>query len=250
MTELIIPSFLAGVLMFLAPCTLPLVPGYLAIISGVSADDLAHPERGRKAHRKMFLNGLFFVLGFTVVFVFLGVLAGGLGHLLIEYRTWISRIGGLVIVVFGFMMMDVVEISGLKRERRFKLPLGFQHGKPGNSLLVGAIFGFGWSPCIGPILGTILFLASTSGTVWQGASLLAVFSLGLALPFLLVALAAGSATRYIKQVGKYLHIIQVVGGVFLIFLGFLLLIDQMDWLIGFGYRLLDFINYEALINHL
>ncbi len=250
MIELIIPSFIAGVLMFLAPCTLPLVPGYLAIISGVSSEDLAHHERGRRAYSKMLVNGLFFVFGFTIVFVLLGVLAGGLGQVLVEYRTWISRIGGLIIILFGFMMMDVVGIPGLKRERRFRFPLGFRHGKPGNSLLVGLIFGFGWSPCIGPILGTILFLASTAGTVWQGGFLLGVFSLGLTIPFLLIALVAGSATRYIKQLGKYLHVIQVVGGIFLIFLGFLLLIDRMDWLIGFGYQLFDFFNYEALINHL
>jgi len=250
MIELIIPSFIAGILMFLAPCTLPLVPGYLAIISGVSAEDLAHPERGRKAHWKMFINGIFFALGFSIVFILLGTLAGWFGHLLLEYRSVLAQLGGLVIIIFGFMMMDVVEIPGLKRERRFRLPLGFQHGKPGNSMLVGAIFGFGWSPCIGPILGTILFLASTAGTAWQGGFLLGVFSLGLAIPFLIIALAAGSATRYIKQVGKYLHVIQVIGGVFLILLGFLMLVGQMDWLIGFGYKLFDCLHYEQLLDYL
>lgn len=248
--SLIVPAFVAGLITFLAPCTLPLVPVYLAIISGVPPAHLKDPDKARRAHVKIFLNGLFFVVGFTLVFILLGTLAGFVGQVLAEYRLWIARFGGVLVILFGLFMIGTVKIPMLDKIAHFKMPGLFRRGSAANATLIGAIFGFGWTPCIGPILGTILLLASISSTVGQGAILLFVFSVGLAIPFLIVALVASSATKHIRHIAKYLHVISAIGGVFLIALGILMLFDQMGMLISYGYKIFDFINYEQLIKYL
>lgn len=247
---LIIPSFIAGVLTFLAPCTLPLVPGYLGFISGVSLQDLKVPEKAAQARRKIFLNGLFFVIGFSLVFILLGSLAGLGGQTLIRYRVWLARIGGIFVMVFGLLMLGVLKIPFLMREKQFRVPKIFERGRPINSLLFGSAFAFGWTPCVGPILASVLFLASTSATVASGALLLAVFSLGLSMPFLAVAWSVGRASRLIARFSAVSKVISVVGGLFLIFLGALILTNRMGLLISWGYQLLRFINYDRLLDYL
>ncbi len=248
--SLIVPAFVAGLITFLAPCTLPLIPVYLAIISGVPPSHLQDPERAKRAHVKIFVNGLFFVVGFSLVFILLGTLAGAVGQLLTEYRLWIARFGGILVILFGLFMLGTVKIPMLDKIAHFKMPRLFRQGSAANATLIGAVFGFGWTPCIGPVLGTILLLASISSTVGQGAFLLFIFSIGLAIPFLLVALLASSATKYIRHISRYLHVISVIGGIFLIALGILILFDQMGMLISYGYQLFDFINYEQLMDYL
>jgi cytochrome c-type biogenesis protein len=246
----IIPAFIAGILTFLAPCTLPLIPGYLGFISGVSAEDLQNPLTAKSAKRKIFLNGLFFILGFSAVFIILGSIAGFFGQLLSGYRIWLARIGGIFVILFGLFMLNVIKIPFLSREIQIKTPSFFQKGGKANSFILGATFGLGWTPCAGPILGSILTLAAASTTVFQGAFLLAVFSLGLAVPFLVIAASFGSASAHIAKLGKLLKIIAIIGGLFLIFLGILLLTNKLAVWIAYFYRWFDFINYDRLLDYL
>ncbi len=249
--SLIIPSFIAGLLTFLAPCTLPLVPGYLGFISGASLEDLKDPSKSAGARWKIFLNGLFFIVGFSAVFVILGTLVGFVGAtVLAPYRIWLGRIGGIFVIIFGLFMLHVIKIPFLTRERQLAVPPIFERGKALNSLILGSAFAFGWTPCVGPILGSILLLASTSTTAFQGALLLTVFSTGLALPFLAIALGIGGASRYVENISRYLNAVSVVGGIFLIFLGMLLVTGNVALLISWGYRIFDFVNYDRLLDYL
>lgn len=246
----IISAFVAGLLTFLAPCTLPLVPAYLGFISGVSTKELANPETAKAAQRKIMINGLFFVLGFSIIFILFGTLAGTLGQKLATSRILLGQIGGGLIIIFGLFMLGAFKIPALMGEKRIKIPSFLHVGKPTSSLAIGSAFAIGWTPCVGPILGSILLLASTSTSVAQGAILLAVFSFGLAIPFIALAFAFSRATQYIKKVEKYLKWVSIIGGVFLVFLGILLLTNNFSLLIQYGYKLFDFINYEALLDYL
>lgn len=239
MEALPIPSFIAGLLTFLAPCTLPLVPAYLAFISGSST-----------GKRRVFQNALFFVLGFSVVFILFGLLAGSVGGFFVESRIWISRIGGVFIILFGLFMLDVLKIPFFAAEKKLFIKSPFMKGTYFNSLVLGVIFGAGWTPCVGPVLGSVLFLASQTATAFQGAFLLAVFSLGLAVPFLLIAGSIESAEKHIKKFSKYLRPINIAGGVFLVVLGTLLLFGEMGFLSAYGFKLFGFFNYDSLLNYL
>lgn len=248
--SLIIPAFIAGILTFLAPCTLPLVPAYLGFISGVSAKDLQDPLTAKTAKRKIFLNGFLFILGFSSVFIILGTVAGFFGQILFGYRIWLSRIGGIFVILFGLFMLNVLKIPFLSKEIQIKTPALFQKGNKTNSFILGATFGFGWTPCVGPILGSILTLAAASTTAFQGAFLLGVFSLGLAVPFLIIAAGFSSASTRIAKIGRYLNIISVIGGLFLIFLGILLLTNKLGIWIAYFYQWFNFINYDSLLDYL
>jgi len=248
--SLVIPAFIAGVLTFLAPCTLPLVPGYLGFISGVSLDDLKNTKKTRAARRKILLNGFLFVAGFSAVFITLGTLAGFAGASLAPYRLWLGRIGGLFVITFGLFMLGTLRIPLLSRDFRLPAPAFFAPGKSINSLVLGSAFAFGWTPCVGPILGSILLLASTSNTAPAGGFLLTVFSAGLAIPFLVIALGIGSAVKFIARITPLLHAVSIIGGLFLIGLGILLVTDNMGLLISYGYRLFRFIEYGRLLDYL
>lgn len=248
--SLIIPAFIAGILTFLAPCTLPLVPGYLGFISGTSLDDLKDPEKAKKARWKIFLNGLFFIIGFSAVFIVLGASAGFVGQGLLRYRFWLSRIGGIFVIIFGLFMMNIVRIPFLNKERKFHIPMIFERGKPFNSFVLGSAFAFGWTPCVGPILGSILTLAAVSATGLQGAVLLFVFSLGLAVPFLAIAIGFGWVSQHLTKITNYLNIISFIGGAFLVFLGILLLTNSFNIWISYFYKIFNFINYERLLDYL
>lgn len=248
--SLIIPAFIAGILTFLAPCTLPLVPAYLGFISGVSAQDLQDPLKARSARIKIFLNGLLFILGFSAVFVILGTTAGFFGQTVFRQRIWLSRVGGIFVILFGLFMLNILKIPFLSKEIQFKTPTLFQRGKAANSFILGTAFGFGWTPCVGPILGSILTLAAASATAEQGAFLLSVFSLGLAVPFLIIATGIGFASEHIAKLSKYLNMVSIIGGVFLIFLGSLLLTNSLGVWIAYFYQWFDFINYDRLLDYL
>ncbi|MBI2463393.1 sulfite exporter TauE/SafE family protein [Candidatus Peregrinibacteria bacterium] len=252
-TNLIIPSFIAGILTFLAPCTLPLVPGYLAFISGVSLNEIRDPLQLKHARWKIFLNGVFFILGFSGVFILLGTLAGLGGLALAPYRARLAQIGGIIVIFFGLYMVGLFKLplfKFLESEKRISVGRFLTPGHPLSSFIFGATFAFGWTPCVGPILGSILLLASASTTVGQGALLLSVFSLGLAVPFLLVAFGIGSASAHINKISKYLNVISIMGGIFLVVLGFVLLTNKLSAWIGFFYRFFDFVNYEKILNYL
>lgn len=245
-------SFIAGLFTFLAPCTLPLVPGYLGFISGVSLSDLRNPVKARLARRKIFLNGLFYVIGFSLVFIALGVLVGLGGAALVQYRTLLGRIGGVFIIIFGLYMMHVIKLPGMQfmdsDHRPFLSKL--KPGTPFSSLVFGASFAFGWTPCVGPILGSILTLAATTATIGQGALLLSVFSLGLAIPFLLVAVGIGSVAKHITKISKYLDIVSVIGGIFLVFLGTLLVMNRLEIWTSYFFQIFGFVRYDRILDFL
>ncbi len=246
----VISAFVAGLLTFLAPCTFPLVPAYLGFISGVSVEDLNDPTKSDTVRKKIIQNGIFFVVGFSLVFILFGTLAGLIGQGLVPYRIWLTRVSGVFVILFGLFMLGAFKIPFLQSDKRLKAPSFLKVGKPASSLVIGSAFAFGWTPCIGPILGSILLLASTSTTAFQGAFLLTMFSIGLAIPFLLIAFLFSKATIYIQKISKYLVWISVIGGVFLIILGILLVTNNFSLLIQYGYQLFDFINYDRLLDYL
>lgn len=243
-------SFFAGLLTFLAPCTLPLVPAYLGFISGVDQEELKNPETAKATRRKIFLNGLSFIVGFSLVFIIFGVLAGFAGTALAPYRIWLARAGGVLVILFGLFMLGFFKLPFFQTDKRISIPKWFTLGRPSSSLFIGGTFALGWTPCVGPILGSILLLAGTSGTALQGGLMLTVFSIGLAVPFLVIAVAFSKATVYIEKLSKYLKGVSVVGGVFLILLGILLATDNFGLTIQYGYELLEFINYDRLLEYL
>lgn len=244
---LVVPAFMAGVLMFLAPCTLPLVPGYLAFVGGVPQVGGASDGSYRK---KIFRNALFFVLGFSVVFITLGVLLGFAGSLIGPYRVLFSQIGGAIIILFGLMMLRVVTIPLFQKTFHPHIPSGLRVGTSSTSFVIGAIFSLGWTPCIGPILATIFLLAGSSGTMLSGAILLAVFSLGLGIPFLITAWGYGKASAYIARHERLFAAISTLGGVLFIFLGILLVINQFHLLVEWGFEMLRGVRYESIEQYL
>lgn len=236
-------AFVAGLLMFLAPCTLPILPGYLGFISGLTHAEMADPTPGNGVRRRLFKHAFAFVLGFTGVFVSFGLLAGYAGSLLTPVRSTLTIVGGAIIFLFGLFLIGVFRIPILVKERRITLPAVLRKGTPVASFLLGASFAFGWTPCIGPILGTVLFFAGNSETVTAGALLLLVFSIGYALPFMLLALAVERVGEYITRITPFLRALSFVGGVVLLIIGLRLMCGGSvltDWF----YNLLTHFNIE------
>ena len=245
---LIVSVFIAGFLTFLAPCTLPMVPAYFGFISGASAQEALCGSNARLRYR-IFGNGLAFVLGFSFVFIVFGVFAGYLGHLIPGYRLWLARIGGAFVILFGLFMLGVLRAPALSKEYRVNIKSPFVRGSYANAFTLGAAFGTGWTPCIGPILGSILTLAATSDGAGSGAFLLAVFSFGLSIPFLLVSAALGTAEKAIMRITPYLNWISRASGILLILFGIALLSGSMPQFIGFTYHLFSFLHYDSLLQY-
>jgi cytochrome c-type biogenesis protein len=207
-------AFFAGLLSFLSPCVLPLIPSYVSFITGLSLDDVGARRWVALSHAVMF------VLGFTVIFVLLGASATALGALLNYHRVWLERVGGLLIIVFGLYLLGVLRWGALARERRVQLrdkPVGYL-----GSALVGLAFGAGWSPCIGPILGAVLTYTSATATVGRGIVLLLAYSLGLGVPFLLAALAIDGFLAWFQRFRRVIPLVTRVAGAVLVVVGVLL----------------------------
>ena len=214
----------AGLLSFLSPCVLPLVPSYLSFVTGMSLEDL---QEGVD-RRTVMIHSALFVSGFTLIFLLMGVSASFLGQFFLIWRDWIARIGGVIIIVFGLHLMGVFRISALMREKRVHLadkPSGHM-----GTLAVGAAFGAGWTPCIGPVLGAILALAGTSETIWQGTGLLLAYSFGLAIPFMGAAWALDRFLSTFKRFRKWIPVIEKGSGVLLLILGLLLVTGRFTML--------------------
>lgn len=245
---LIIPVFIAGILTFLAPCTLPLVPGYLGLISGVPVTELGSQREPAHEHlrARIFINGVFFVLGFSIVFVIFGSLIGFVGAAFTPYRVWLIRIAGLFVVLFGLFMIGIIKIPFLNKELHIKPPKVFKQGNPLNTFLIGSAFALGWTPCVGPALGAALAFAASGQTVFQGAFLLAIFSVGMAIPFLLLAALAGRSLKFVNQFSKYARIVSIIGGIILVGFGLLLLFNRTELLIEWGFRFFRFLEYERI----
>ena len=217
-------AFLAGLLSFLSPCVLPLVPSYVGFLTGMTLPEMT----GRR--RVALLHAVLFVAGFSLIFILLGASATALGGALKYYQAWIARAGGVLVILFGLLCLGVVKVGFLEQERRLQLqhkPVGYL-----GSVLVGMAFGAGWTPCIGPVLGAILSLAATSDSVPRGMLLLGVYSAGLAVPFLLAAVAVESFLEWFQRFRRYLPWVMRVSGVLLIFVGILMATGQFTRLAG------------------
>lgn len=228
-----IAAFIAGILSFISPCVLPLIPGYLSYISGVTLDDMQGTGSAGAAvmatsRRRVLAASVFFILGFTVVFVSLGAAASAIGQYLMEPGTgrfrMLSRVAGAVVILFGLHTMGVLRIGWLYSEKRVQVerkPRGLL-----GAFVVGLAFAFGWTPCIGPILAGILAIAGSKETVSQGVQLLAVYSLGLGVPFLLTAVAINHFFTAFARIRRHYHKIEVVSGLLLVTIGILIFTDQ------------------------
>lgn len=229
--ELSIPiAFLAGVVSFLSPCVLPLVPGYISMLSGASIEELKS-DASRELLRRVLRNSLAFIVGFSVVFVSLGASATWVGKVLVAQRTTINIIAGVVIIIFGLHLTGLVKIPLLYREAR--LDAGAPRRGLGGAFLLGFAFAFGWTPCIGPILAGILALAAQRETVLQGMFLLAVYSAGLAIPFLLTSLGLSSFLKFYGGFRKHLQAVEVGSGFLLILLGVLIAFNKLTMISGY-----------------
>ena len=229
-------AFLAGLASFLSPCVLSLVPAYVGYLSGRTIQQTKNGENQNQW--STLIHGLFFILGFSVIFVMMGVAVSTLGSILFDSRVWISRIGGVLVILFGLHMTGLVHIKYLD----YDLRPASKHQKDRSylsSLLMGIFFSAGWSPCVGPVLGAILTLALQSGSVREGIILLSAYSSGLAIPFLLASAAIGWFTKIIMKYRPIVHYVEVIMGIFLIILGFMLFLGTLEQLSSLGY-LVDF----------
>jgi cytochrome c-type biogenesis protein len=231
-------AFLAGVLSFLSPCVLPLVPGYVSLISGSSIEALQGEEQ--RMLKRVMLSSLMFVLGFSLVFISLGAVATTLGQITHQYHQILTWAAGLVIIAFGLHLTGIWKIKALYADKRL------HEVKGGSSMwgafVVGFAFAFGWTPCIGPILATILTFAAAEDTVWKGTFLLAVYSAGLAVPFLITSLGIDRFLRFYGRFRRHLHAMEVASGALLIAVGLLVLTRHFTMLSGY----LSFLNRFSL----
>jgi cytochrome c-type biogenesis protein len=218
-------AFIAGLISFVSPCVLPIVPPYLCYLAGVSLDELSDEHKSTATLRNVFFAALAFVLGFTTVFVMLGATASAIGRVVTSHLDILSYIAGAIIIVMGLHFLGLLRIGLLYREARVHVarkPAGLV-----GSYLIGLAFAFGWTPCVGPILGTILFIAGAEDTVGKGAVLLAVYSLGLGVPFLLAAAFAGPFLEWARGFRRHMATVEKVMGGMLVLTGVLILSGQM-----------------------
>lgn len=227
-------AFAAGVLSLISPCVLALVPAYVTYISGagVPAQDSARPDL------HVLLHAVMFVLGFTVVFVAYGASASLIGRLLIANQQLVAKVAGVLVAGFGLHTMGLLRIPGLDRERR--LQYQGASGRFHQSFFVGMAFAAGWTPCVGPILGGILALASVAGTLWSGVFLLLCYALGMAVPFLLLAATLGRSSRLLRAIKSRYRLIEIASGSLLIVIGILLYTDSFS-------LLARYFNYLAVL---
>ena len=228
-------AFLAGLLSFLSPCVLPIVPSYVTFVTGMTLDELT-VGGAASARAKAALHALLFVLGFTLVFVTLGATATAFGVLLQRALPLLQRIGGVIIALFGLYLVGVLHLPWLMRERRVHLaskPAGLA-----GSLLVGVAFGAGWTPCVGPVLASILLYAGTTATMARGMLLLAAYAIGLGIPFFIAAVGLNWYLAGARRLTRWLRPLELVAGVLLVAIGVLLFTGRFTalsaWLAGFG----------------
>ena len=221
-------AFAAGVLSFLSPCVLPLLPGYLSFITGLTTAELAAGERRSTI---VLIPSLLFVLGFSAVFVALGASASVLGGLLAQYRTALTIVGGVFVFSFGLLLTGVIRVPWLYGEARLDLEKSRKYGR-GASFVMGMAFAAGWTPCVGPILGTILAFAASSGSIANGAALLLAYSLGLGVPFILTALLFGQLRGLLRWVSRHAAAVNRVAGAILMVVGVLIVTGRFTVLAG------------------
>jgi cytochrome c-type biogenesis protein len=227
----LLAAFAAGFLSFVSPCVLPLIPGYISFVSGVSLEEMRGETAAHASRAQVFTTSLAFVVGFSIVFVALGASATAIGKFLLAQLPLLSKIAGAILIIFGLHTMGVFRLAFLETEKRMqaqKKPAG-----PLGALVVGLAFAFGWTPCIGPILGGILAVAASKNSISEGVLLLAVYSLGLGIPFLLTSLAINQFFSATKRIRKYYHAIEVTSGVLLVAIGALIFSGQLTIIVRY-----------------
>ncbi|MBI3189573.1 MAG: sulfite exporter TauE/SafE family protein [Ignavibacteriales bacterium] len=233
-------AFFFGLLSFISPCVLPIVPGYLSFISGLSFDEMLSESSAKDVRKKLMMNSLMFVMGFSTVFILLGASASVVGKFLQSNLDIISKIAGGIIIIFGLHMIGVFKIKFLQYEKRFQSnakPLGLV-----GTFVVGLAFAFGWTPCIGPILASILAIAAQQESVGQGILLLTLYSAGLGIPFLLTALSISAFYKVFNKFKKHLHKVEIVGGVLLVVFGILIMTNSLTLLSALISEWFPFLN--------
>jgi len=222
-------AFLAGLASFLSPCVFSLVPAYIGYLGGRAAGG----DNTTGNRWATFSHGLAFVLGFSVVFIFLGVAASAFGGLLFDMRTWLAKIGGIIVVIFGLHMIGVFRIPFLEYDLRVHSQVDARWGYI-SSALMGVFFSAGWSPCVGPVLGAILTLAMNGGSVLLGVKLLSAYSSGMAIPFLIAALGIGWVSVILRRYGKVMRYVEIAMGVLLVIVGAMLFLGTFELLSRYG----------------
>ena len=233
-------AFAAGLVSFLSPCVLPLVPGYISIISGFSLDQLEDVQHQATLRRSLLLNSVMFIIGFSITFITLGASATWLGQVLLSRMQLLYQLAGLIIIVFGLHLLGIFKINFLYQDKRFhnvEKPRGVL-----GALVLGLAFAFGWTPCIGPILAGILTMASTKQTVTQGVLLLAVYSIGLGIPFLLTSLGLNKFLAFYGRFKRHFRAVEMASGALVIAVGVLILTNNLSRLAGW----FTFLNRFAL----
>src|SRR5262245_45333180 len=233
-------AFTAGLFSFLSPCVLPLVPGYISMISGFSLDQLNKKDKDASLFRIVLLNSIMFIVGFSITFILLGASATWIGQLLASRMSLLRQLAGLVLIVFGIHLTGLFKINFLYRDKRFhnvEKPRGLL-----GALVLGLAFAFGWTPCIGPILAGILTIASTKDSVTEGMFLLAVYSAGLGIPFLLTSVALNKFLGFYGRFKKHFHAVEVASGVLVIAIGVLIMTGSLTRLATY----FTFLNRFAL----
>jgi cytochrome c-type biogenesis protein len=218
-------SFLAGLLSFFSPCVLPLIPSYISFITGLSLKELTTFSNKKKTQLTIIAHSIAFILGFSIIFIGLGISTSIIGNLLFVYQDYLRIIGGFLVIIFGLFIAGIVRLDflmGIKKLNIEKKPVGYL-----GSFIVGIAFSAGWSPCIGPILGTILIYASTQGSSLYGFKLLTAYSLGLAIPFFLSSIGINIFLVHSKRIFKHMRLITLISGIILIIFGILLLTDKV-----------------------
>jgi len=233
-----IAAFVAGLLSFLSPCVLPLVPGYVSLISGAGVDELKS-QQGR-LFRKVMLNSVAFILGFSLVFIMLGAISTEAGQLLARYKMVLAQVAGVVIILFGLHLTGILQIKALLADTRLHSLKG--SSTAGGAFVIGFAFAFGWTPCVGPILAVVLGLAAAQDTVFKGIVLLAIYSAGLAVPFLLTSLGIERFLKFYNRFKFHMHAVEVISGGLLIALGVLLVLGRFTLISSY----LSFLNRFAL----
>ena len=223
----LLAAFGAGLASFASPCVIPLVPVYFASLCGPEILD----SETATSRAPMFLHSLSFVLGFSLVFTMMGALVGLAGIAISPHSPLVQKLSGSLLIAFGLFMLAALKVPWLNYERRLNPSLGNTTGYL-RSFLIGAIFPVAWIPCISWILGGILMLAAASDTAWQGAYLLAIYSLGLGLPFLIIGIAFSSITPLLKRIRRYSQLVYIISGVLLIAVGVLILTNNLNWFLG------------------